>query len=438
CLSRRRGMLRWVGDHTTLGQLLRNRAVALLLAIGLLDGVSAGATLTALGWQAYARAHDPLVLGLLGLAEFVPAALLALPAGQIADRRDRRIVALIGFAAAAAAIGALAIDAAAGDRAVWPLYLMAAMIGAGFTFANPALDPLLAACVPASVLARTIALATSIGQAAAITGPALGGLLQAFGAPVPYLVGAAAIGLAGVLAWLLPDTLGRSHLDVVGAEATLSDALGGVRFILRTPPLLGAISLDLMAVLFGGVTALLPVFSSDILHVGAAGNGLLRAAPGMGAVLVGAVLAVRPLRRRAGATLFVVVAAYGAATVVFGLSRSFALSMVALAALAGADMISMLLRATLGPLLTPPALRGRVSAVERVFIGASNELGAFESGVAAALIGAVPAVVLGGLVSVGVAVVWAWRFPSLRKLDEFADLQAAELPPSAAGRAAGD
>ena len=412
-----------MGDHPGLGDLLRNRAVALLLAIGLLDGVSAGATLTALGWQAYARAHDPLVLGLLGLSEFVPAALLALPAGHIADRHDRRLVALLGFVAAAMAIAALAVDAAAGDRAVWPLYLMAAAFGGAFAFANPALDPLLAACVPPASLARTIALATSIGQAAAITGPALGGLLQALGAPVPYIVGAAAIGLAGLLAWLLPGALGREHIDAADQEATLSDALGGIRFIFATPPLLGAISLDLMAVLFGGVTALLPVFSSDILHVGAAGNGLLRAAPGMGAVVVGTVLAVRPLRRHAGVTLFTVVAAYGAATVVFGLSRSFALSMAALAALAGADMISMLLRGTIGPLFTPPELRGRVSAVERVFIGASNELGAFESGVAAALIGAVGAAVLGGAVSIAVAVVWAWRFPGLRRLDRLDEIR---------------
>jgi len=201
-----------------------------------------------------------------------------------------------------------------------------------------------------------------------------------------------------------------------------------VRFIFSEPPLLGAISLDLMAVLVGGVTALLPVFASDVLHVGAAGNGLLRAAPGVGAVLVGVVLSVRPLRRRAGPTLFAVVAAYGVCTVVFGLSTSFALSLAALAGLAGADMVSMLLRATIGPLLTPPALRGRVGAVERVFIGASNELGAFESGVAAALIGAVPAVVLGGLASVAVAIVWAWRFPSLRRIDRLEDVQPQEAP----------
>jgi len=216
---------------------------------------------------------------------------------------------------------------------------------------------------------------------------------------------------------------------VAEQEASLSDALAGVRFIFDTPALLGAISLDLMAVLFGGATALLPVFSQTILHVGAFGNGLLRAAPGIGAVVVGSVLSGRPLKRRVGRTLLVVVALYGAFTIVFGFSTSFALSMVALAALAGADMVSMSIRGTLAPLLTAPALRGRVGAVERVFIGASNELGAFESGVAAALIGAVPAVVLGGAASIVVALVWAWKFPALRRIDRFEDIDTPAVPP---------
>ena len=182
-----------------------------------------------------------------------------------------------------------------------------------------------------------------------------------------------------------------------------------------------------MAVLFGGATALLPIFSQTILHVGAFGNGLLRAAPGIGAVVVGSVLSGRPLRRRVGRTLLVVVALFGLFTVVFGLSTNFALSMAALAALAGADVISMSIRGTLVPLLTPPDLRGRVSAVERVFIGASNELGAFESGVAAALLGAVPAVLLGGIASIAVAGIWAWKFPALRRIDRFEDIQVVEV-----------
>jgi hypothetical protein len=210
--------------------------------------------------------------------------------------------------------------------------------------------------------------------------------------------------------------------------ATLRDAFGGVRLIFASSALLGAISLDLAAVLFGGATALLPIFSSDVLHVGALGNGLLRAAPGAGAILIGLYLAGHPVRRRVGPTLFVAVALYGVFTILFGISTSFVLSLVALGALAGADMFSVLIRSSLQPLLTPPEMRGRVGAVERVFIGGSNELGAFESGVAAAAIGAVPAVIIGGALSIVVAIVWAWRFPSLRTLDRFEDVRFVELP----------
>ena len=235
--------------------------------------------------------------------------------------------------------------------------------------------------------------------------------------------------VSAVLVMLLPRSLGRAHVGPETRPATLRDAFGGVRLILASRALLGAISLDLAAVLFGGATALLPVFSSDVLHVGAVGNGMLRAAPGVGAVVVGLVLSIRPVRRRVGPTLFVAVALYGVFTVVFGVSRSFALSLLALAALAGADMFSVLIRSSLQPLLTPPEMRGRVGAVERVFIGGSNELGAFESGIAAAAIGAVPAVILGGLLSIVIAAVWAWRFPVLRRLDRFEDVKFVELPP---------
>jgi MFS family permease len=396
------------------------RIVTVMVLVEVLSSLALGATATALGWQAYGRERDPLVLGLLGLAEFVPAVLLALPAGHVIDRHDRRIVAGAGLVTGAVIAVALALDAAAGDTAVWPLYLLAFGWGVGNAFVGPTLGPLLAAGIDAADLAQTFALVTSAGQAAMVVGPALGGVTQAIGAPAPYLFAAAFAAGAAVLLPLVPRRIGLAHRGE--HEPRLADVLEGVRLILRSPPLLGAISLDLMAVLFGGATALLPVFARDILHVGAAGNGLLRAAPGVGAVVVGAVISTRPLRRRVGGTLFTVVALFGAFTIVFGLSRSFVLSLIALAALAGADMISMVVRSTLSPLLTPPALRGRVSAVERVFIGASNELGAFESGAAAALLGAVPAVVLGGAASIVVAAVWAWRFPELRRIDRFEEL----------------
>jgi len=397
-----------------------SRIVTVMVAVEILTSLALGATATALGWQAYERQHDPLVLGLLGLAEFVPAVLLALPAGHVIDHNDRRLVAGLGLAWGTAIALVLAMDAAAGDTAVWPLYVLAFAWGIGNAFVGPTLGPLLAAGVSPENLSQTFAMVTSAGQAAMIAGPAIGGITQSIGAPAPYLFAAAFSGGAAILLPLVPRAIGVAHVG--DHEPRLADVLDGVRLIFRSRPLLGAISLDLMAVLFGGATALLPVFARDILHVGATGNGILRAAPGVGAVVVGACISARPLRRHVGRTLFTVVALFGAFTIVFGLSRSFVLSLFALAALAGADMISMVVRSTLSPLLTPPALRGRVSAVERVFIGASNELGAFESGVAAALIGAVPAVVLGGAASIAVALVWAWRFPQLRHIDRFEEL----------------
>src|SRR6476620_4719813 len=314
---------------------MRDRTVGLLVSVELLMSLGFGATATTLGWQGYSRAHDPLVLGLIGLAEFIPAVVLALPAGHAADSHDRRRVTALGLAVVAVAAVSLAIDAGRGDTAVWPLYVLAFVIGIGNAYSAPAVGPLLAAGVSQAMLARAVAVLMSAMQAAMIAGPAVAGLLQVVGPSVPYAFAAVCAVLAMVMVMLVPKAIGRAH--VAEQEASLSDALAGVRFIFDTPALLGAISLDLMAVLFGGATALLPVFSQTILHVGAFGNGLLRAAPGIGAVVVGSVLSGRPLKRRVGRTLLVVVALYGAFTIVFGFSTSFALSMVALAALAGAD-----------------------------------------------------------------------------------------------------
>jgi MFS family permease len=408
--------------------LLANRNVSLLLSAELLVSGATTALTTTLGWQGYQRTHDPLTLGLIGLAEFLPAVLMALPAGQLADRLDRRLVVAIGLAGTAVAAVALALDAASGDGKAWPLYALALLLGTSQSFAQPSFTPLLAAAVPPIALPRIAALSAVTWQTASVLGAAGSGLAQRISDPAPYVGCAAAALSAAGLILLFPRALGRAHVGPETRPATLRDAFGGVRLILASSALLGAISLDLAAVLFGGATALLPIFSSDVLHVGAVGNGLLRAAPGAGAIVVGLILAVHPVRRRVGPTLFVVVALYGAFTVLFGISTSFVLSLLALASLAGADMFSVLIRSSLQPLLTPPEMRGRVGAVERVFIGGSNELGAFESGVAAAAVGAVPAVVIGGLLSIVVAVVWAWRFPSLRRLDRFEDVRFVELP----------
>jgi MFS family permease len=409
-------------------ELLAQRNVALLLSAELLASGATTALTTTLGWQGYQRTHRPLTLGLIGLAEFVPIVLLAIPAGQLADRIDRRWVATLGLIGTAIVAGALALDAAAGDARAWPLYALALALGTSQSFAQPSFSPLLAASVHAIALPPLLAMSAVTWQTASVLGAAGSGLAQHVSNPAPYIGCAIAAAGAAAFTMLLPRSLGVAHVSDETRPATLRDAFGGVRLILASRALLGAISLDLAAVLFGGATALLPIFSSDVLHVGAVGNGLLRAAPGAGAIVIGLGLAVRPVRRRVGPILFTAVGLYGVFTVLFGISRSFVLSLIALAALAGADMFSVLIRSSLQPLLTPPSMRGRVGAVERVFIGGSNELGAFESGVAAAAIGAVPAVIIGGALSIVIAVVWAWRFPVLRQLDRFEDVRFVELP----------
>ena len=404
------------------------RGLRLLLAGELLTTSSALAVQTALGWEGFARSGDPLVLGLIGLSEFVPALALALPAGHAADHRDRRFVTAFGLVLIMVATALIAFDTAAGDQRVWPLYALAVFIGIGQTYASPAFGPMLAAAVPTEELPRVMAMNASVWQFGTIAGPIAAGLLHVVGAPAPFVVSALVAGAGAVCVLAVPAVIGRAHLSDEPRSATLADALEGVRFIFRSPALLGTMSLDLVAVLLGGATALLPVFSDEVLHVGALGNGILRAAPGAGAVVVALLLTARPLNRRVGPTLFLAVAAFGAFTVVFALSSSYLLSLAALAGLAGADMLSVFIRSTLSPLLTPPELRGRVGAVERIFIGGSNELGAFESGVAAALLGAVPAVAIGGILAIAAAAFWAWRFPQLRGIDGFED--AVKLSPA--------
>jgi MFS family permease len=406
------------------------RGLVLLLTGELFTTSAALLVQTALGWEAYARSGRPIVIGIIGLAEFIPALLFALPAGHAADHRDRRFVTAFGLAIIGLAATGMAFDTAYGDAGVWPLYALALFVGVGQSYASPAYTPMLAASVPAEELPRVMAMNASVWQFGTIAGPVAAGLLHLLGAPAPFVIAAIGAGLGAVLALAVPAAIGKAHLSDEPHSATLAEALEGVRFILRTPAMLGTMSLDLVAVLLGGATALLPVFSRDVLHVGALGNGLLRSAPGVGAVVVALLLTARPLNRRVGPTMFIAVAAFGAFTLVFALSRSFLLSLAALAGLAAADMISVFIRSTLGPLLTPPELRGRVNAVERVFIGGSNELGAFESGTVAALIGAVPAVAIGGVLAVAAAALWAWGFPQLRGIDRFED--AVELSRAAA------
>lgn len=375
----------------------------------------------AIGWQVYAVHNDPLDLGLVGLAMFIPLPLLALPAGHLADRFPRRTVLALAIALdAAVALGLLAV-ARSGADSTWPFFALAFCTGVATAFGAPAGRAMIPSLVPRELLEQALAQRSVVFQASVIGGPALGGLLFAIHAELVYAV-SAALSLVALVATLALHA-GR---DGAGAGSPdVASVLGGVRLVRRTPVLLGAISLDLFAVLFGGAVALLPVFAKDILHVGPAGLGILRAAPAVGALLAAIVLTRRPVRERAGRTLLVVVAVYGLSIVVFGLSTSMWLSLLALAVGGAADMVSVVLRQTILPLVTPDRLRGRVSAVEMVFISASNELGAFESGVAAALIGAVPAVVIGGVLTVAIAVSWTRFFPALARVDRLDELRPA-------------
>ena len=415
-----------LADGTTARELLANPMVARLLASELLATLSFGIIAAALGWQAYARTGDPLTLGIIGICEFVPALLFALPAGQLADRVDRRYVTAAGNAATVLFAFLLLLDAWRGDSSAWPLYALAAGLGGARAFAGAAFNPMLAAAVTPRALPRTMALSSSTWQGGMIVGPLLGGIFQALGDVPPYAAAIVVEVLGVILVLGVSRRIGTDHKLINALPARLSDATAGLRLIVATPALLGAISLDLVAVLFGGATALLPVVASDILGVGEVGYGILRAAPGVGAVLVGILLSVRPIQRKIGPILLVMVGMFGGFTIIFGLSEAYWLSLLALAGLAAADMISVFIRSTLGPLLTPASLRGRVGAAERVFIGASNELGAFESGVMARLIGTVPAIVLGGVASIGIAALWAIFFPALRKIDRFEDIEPAE------------
>jgi len=372
--------------------------------------------MVALGWQIYDLTGSAWDLGLVGLLQFVPALLLTLPAGHAVDRFDRRrILALcLGLQAALAVLLALAAFGDWTSRGL--IFAVSVLLGVGRAFQMPAQQAMLPQLVPAAVLPRALALSSAATQAAIIGGPTVGGFVYVAGAAVVYgLCGALFLtGCALVLgiAWrpLLPQ-----H-----EPATLARMLAGFTFIWRRKPVLGAVSLDLFAVLLGGATALLPIFAKDILHTGPWGLGLLRSAPAVGALLVSASLARWPIERRAGRWLFIGVAVYGLATITFALSTVFALSFAALVVTGGADMVSVVIRQSLVQLETPDAMRGRVSAVNSIFIGASNQLGEFESGATAALLGAVGSVLLGGIGTLLVVALWMRWFRELVGRDRLA------------------
>ena len=403
---------------------LRERDYTRLLSSSIASGFGREMVFVAVGWQVYDISRNPFHLGLVGLAEFLPLALFALPAGAIADRLSRKLVYIVSLVADAAITGLLLLVSLSGADSLWPFLALSFASGSSAALGNPAIRSMWPTLVPLPLLMRALALRSTVLQASVVTGPALGGLLFAFSPEAVYATGAALMLLAAALTVPIgPRTIEQGPVEIVGTR--LGSLLAGLRFVRRTPVLLGAISLDLVAVLFGGAVALLPLFARDVLDVGPAGLGVLRSAPAVGALLAGIMLTRRPLQGVAGRKLLIVVALFGASMVVFGLSRSFALSFAALAVGGFVDMISMNIRSMITALATPDALRGRVNAVEMVFISASNELGAFESGAAAALVGAVPAVVIGGSLTILAALVWPRLFPEMARIDRLESLHPA-------------
>jgi hypothetical protein len=398
---------------------LRHRDFALFWVSMLAGSFAMSMVTVAVGWQVYAVRQNPLDLGLVGLAEFLPLPLLALPAGNLADRVPRRLLYAFMLTTDVVLSLGLLLVTLAGAEHVWPFFALAFFTGVGGAIGAPAGRALTPTLVPQEILVSALAQRSVAFQFSLVTGPAVGGLLFAVRAELVYVV---AICLSLIAFACVLALHGGREPAAVSAEG-LHEVLAGVRLIRRTKVLLGAISLDLFAVLFGGAVALLPVFAKDVLHVGPAGLGVLRSAPAIGSFVASLVIARRPVRQRAGRTLFLVVAAFGASMVVFGLSHVMWLSLLALAVGGAFDLVSVVLRSTILPLVTPDELRGRVNAVEMVFISASNELGAFESGVAAALVGAVPAVVIGGVATVAVAGIWWKLFPALARVDRLDELR---------------
>lgn len=389
------------------------RDFRLFFASRIASGVAIQILNVGVGWLVYELTGDPLALGLVGLLTFLPAVLLALVTGHVADRFDRRRVIIGGYLAAALAASGLLVLVIGQSRAIWPVYLLVVAFGSARAFANPAAQAIVPSLVPAELLRRAIALNSMAFQGSIVIGPALGGLLWLSGGAAVFGATVAALTLATLLVAAIAPRPPAATLE----PASLARLLVGFTFIRSRPVILGAISLDLVAVLLGGATALLPIFAKDVLAVGPAGLGTLRAAPAVGAVLMALWLARSPLERRVGRTMLAAVALFGLAMAAFGLSRSYPLSLLCLAVAGAADMVSVVVRQTLVQLETPDAMRGRVAAVNTVFIGASNELGEFESGTVAALIGAVPATVLGGLGTIGAALLWSRLFPDLRDRD---------------------
>ncbi|MBY5799332.1 MFS transporter [Rhizobium leguminosarum] len=367
----------------------------------------------AVGWQMYDQTGSAIYLGLIGLVQFLPSLLLILVTGSVADRYNRRAIAALCSLVSALCTLALLVMTLMGSFTPLPVFAVLLIFGIERAFMSPAVQSLAPNLVPEEALSNAIAWNSSSWQLAAITGPVLGGLLYGVSAPTAYTVAVIFSVLGAALLYMIPKPVQKT----TGETKSWAMILGGFSFIRAEKVVLGAISLDLFAVLLGGATALMPIFARDILTLGPWGLGLLRAAPGLGAIVMAIFLAAYPLKHRAGIYMFIGVALFGVGTIIFGVSTNTEVSIAALALMGAADMVSVYVRESLIALWTPDHLRGRVNAVNMVFVGASNELGEFRAGTMAALFGAVPAVVIGGVGTLVVAAIWASSFPKLRGID---------------------
>lgn len=365
------------------------------------------------GWQMYDETRNTLLLGMIGLVQFLPSLLLLLVTGSVVDRYNRRMIVATCMVLSAACCAALLGITIADAFSPMPVFAVLVIFGVERAFMAPAVQSLAPNLIPERDLANAIAWNSSSWQAASIVGPVAGGLLYGVSAVFAYSVALSFLVLASLLVFSIPRTAQRA----LSEPRSWSTVLAGFRFISAEKVVLGAVTLDLFAVLLGGAVALMPVFARDILVLGPWGLGLLRSAPGAGAILVAVILAAYPIRHKAGHLMFAGVGLFGAATVLFGLSTNVWLSIGALFVMGGADMVSVYVRETLITLWTPDEVRGRVNAVNMVFVGASNELGEFRAGIMAHLVGAVPAVVIGGIGTLLVSVIWAAGFPKLRKIN---------------------
>jgi MFS family permease len=397
----------------------RARDLRLYLAVRFATTLGTQIQSVAVGWQVYDMTRDPTALGYVGLSIFLPMFLLVLPAGDLADRIDRRFMLIASYLVQVLASFLLLALTVTGVNAMWAFYGVITLLGIALGLSQPAMQSFLPFLVPLGKLPEAIAWNASFYRTAVIAGPAIGGFLYDLGPRVNYSV---------CLILYVFTVISMCNIRLRAAKGPASEGgalkriLDGITYIGRRPILFGAISLDLFAMFLGGTTALLPVFAREILRVGPVGLGFLRTAPAVGAAAVALVLTRRQLHRHTGMWMFACVAVFGVATIVFGLSRLFYLSLVALAITGAGDMVSVYVRSAMVQLATPDHMRGRVGSLNSLFVGASNELGEFRAGMTAGALGTVPAVVLGGFGTLTVVALWMWLFPPLRRVDRFSDV----------------